>query len=148
MEGLKSKKIIIHKSAGGILYRKIKNPEFLVAKQIRQTGEIQWVSPKGHIEKGESASVAAIREVREEIGIKSPEIIKFIGEEVYRYFDRGEEHEKSVMWYLMKVELNDKLHLNKIEGFQEARWLPEKSAKLLFSHKGFHKMFELAIQAM
>ena len=40
------------------------------------TGEHKWVLPKGHIEKGETAQFAAVREVREEAGVSARPIKK------------------------------------------------------------------------
>ena len=42
-------------------------PRFLLVTARRSPGE--WVLPKGHIEKGETAAEAAVREVLEESGV-------------------------------------------------------------------------------
>ena len=54
--------------AGGIVYRLQHGvPEFLVITARRQPSD--WVYPKGHIDPGETAEEAAVREVVEESGV-------------------------------------------------------------------------------
>jgi 8-oxo-dGTP pyrophosphatase MutT (NUDIX family) len=56
--------------AGGIVVRINGGvPEYLLVRAKAPPGA--WVFPKGHIEPGESAEAAAIREVREEAGVSA-----------------------------------------------------------------------------
>ena len=70
-------------SAGGVVFRRVGQPEnsenrkigksenqieFLIGKH---SGYHKWVLPKGLVEKGESASEAAVREVVEEVGVEA-----------------------------------------------------------------------------
>src|ERR1700712_6127347 len=55
-------------SAGGVVYRLDDgHPLFLLIRDSYQN----WGFPKGHLESGEGAEEAALREVREETGIDS-----------------------------------------------------------------------------
>jgi bis(5'-nucleosidyl)-tetraphosphatase len=56
--------------AGGIVVRfDDEKPRFLIVKANENPNH--WIFPKGHIEAGECAKDAAIREVREEAGIEA-----------------------------------------------------------------------------
>ena len=57
---------MIEISAGAIIYTKIKNEIFyLLAKDFHSN----WGFPKGHLENNETKQEAAIREIKEEVGV-------------------------------------------------------------------------------
>lgn len=60
--------------------------------------------PKGHIEKGESPEVAALREVEEETGITDLEIIKELPATWHCYLLDNQWTIKKTSWYLMKTD--------------------------------------------
>jgi len=84
-------------SAGGLVVRAGK---VLLVKVENLLGEVLWTFPKGHLEAGEGARQAALREVEEETGwacrIKVP-----LATARYRFFRGEREVDKQVRWYLM-----------------------------------------------
>ena len=90
-------------SAGGVAFRG--TSDGIEVALIKTTKEGRWQLPKGHIDPGETADQAAIREVREEAGIEC-EIISVIDSVDYWFVDRwGKEPirtHKYVHFYLMK----------------------------------------------
>ncbi len=85
-------------SAGGI----VQDEDRLLMVKVRNLeGKELWTFPKGHIEKGETAKEAAVREVEEETGYLC-EIRKPV-DRVQYYFQRdGALIKKTVTWFLMK----------------------------------------------
>ena len=59
--------------------------------------------PKGHIEKGESPEIAALREVEEETGITNLEIIQELPATWHCYLLNDQWTIKKTSWYLMKT---------------------------------------------
>ena len=59
--------------------------------------------PKGHIEKGETPEVAALREVEEETGIGNLQIVKELPSSWHCYFEHDAWSLKRTYWYLMST---------------------------------------------
>jgi 8-oxo-dGTP pyrophosphatase MutT (NUDIX family) len=55
--------------AGGIVFRRKRTGISILLVRAKRDPS-KWIFPKGHIERGESARTAAVRETREEAGIK------------------------------------------------------------------------------
>jgi 8-oxo-dGTP pyrophosphatase MutT (NUDIX family) len=104
------KPLDIEVSAGGVVVRKTAGGhEVALAEQDdRNTREATVRLPKGHLEDGETAEQAALREVEEEIGLVA-RIVAPLGEVSYIYTDRalGCEIDKRVVFYLMSWERGD-----------------------------------------
>lgn len=90
-----------------------------------------WVLPKGRIEMGETMEEAAMREVKEETGVKG-EIVKYIGYIRYTYTIRQKKNvSKTVHFYAMNAVSTD-LHPQREEGFVQAAFVePEMAMKLI-----------------
>jgi 8-oxo-dGTP pyrophosphatase MutT (NUDIX family) len=71
-----------HRSAGGLVVR---GAEILL---ISTRNGRRWQLPKGHIEAGETATDAAVREVREETGVTG-RIVAPLPEVEYWYVEKG-----------------------------------------------------------
>jgi len=59
--------------------------------------------PKGHIEKGETPEVAALREVEEETGIGNLKIVNALPSTWHCYFEHEQWTLKQTFWYLMST---------------------------------------------
>lgn len=77
-------------SAGGIVFNN--QGQVLVTQH---SSNKHWSFPKGHIEKGQSSKEAALREVKEEVGIEA-EIIGKVGQSSYVFQNKGEKIFKDV----------------------------------------------------
>lgn len=74
-------------SAGGIIVKKDEGGvKVLVTQHSKHKG---WDFPKGHIEIGENSETAALREVKEETGVKA-EVIEKVGQTQYFYWETEE----------------------------------------------------------
>jgi len=91
-------------SAGGLVVRRgASGYEALIAEQVdRNSGRRTIRLPKGKIDPGETREEAALREVREEVGL-SARIIAPLGDVSYVFYERraGRQVAKRVHYYLM-----------------------------------------------
>lgn len=127
-------------SAGGVVYRKVKNKvEFLV---VQHSGHHRWVLPKGWIDPGETKEQTAVREVKEEAGVEA-EIKDYLGEVTIWYQKEGERVRKTSHFFLMKYLSGDpeKDHGWEVEN---TAWLSAKEAIKKLDYPGEKKMVEKA----
>lgn len=107
-------------SAGGIVFR-VDTDGIKIAAIYREFHR-DWTLPKGHIEAGETAEQAAVREVKEEIGVDA-RIIRHIGHSVYNFKNQENQPiEKRVEYFLMEA-LSDSTGVQ-LEEVDKMEWLP------------------------
>lgn len=119
--------------AGGIVVRfDGHSPEYLLVSS--SANRDLWVFPKGHIELGESPQVAALREVREEAGVRA-KVLKNLSES---RFSKGEE-KVSVLYFLMEyggpVDADED---------REVKWCGYEEARKILSFGDTRKLLKIA----
>jgi ADP-ribose pyrophosphatase YjhB (NUDIX family) len=91
-------------SAGGLVVdASTDRPVGAVIGRRDRRGRMLWSLPKGHIEPGESAEEAAVREVAEETGITG-RIVGVLGTIDFWFMAEGRRVHKTVHHYLMRAE--------------------------------------------
>lgn len=109
----------IEKSVGAVIkYQtspsKIKDPEFLLLRNRRG----YWGFPQGHKEEGETEIQTLFREVYEETGIDSLNILSFIGRIKYSFFKgEGIKSRKEVSFYYATTNVRDITLSNEHDDF-------------------------------
>ena len=88
----------------------------------------KWDLPKGHVEKGESFEDCALREVKEETGISSISIKRYIGTTEHEYYDSylGADAIKEIHWFEMRATKDESLAPQEEEGIEWIRWIPKE----------------------
>jgi len=110
----------IEEAAGGIVIN-----EFGELLAIFRRG--LWDLPKGKLEAGETKKEAALREVKEETGVKNLKLSEY-SKTTFHVFKRkvGTRVLKKVKWYEMKAK-KQPLSPQKKEGIQKAEWVSFKT---------------------
>ncbi|MDE1823072.1 MAG: NUDIX domain-containing protein [Candidatus Micrarchaeota archaeon] len=104
-------------SAGAFIYKKSNGKVlFLVLQKIRRGTEhnekrLEYDLPKGHIEKGESAEQAAIREIKEEAGLSVSLVPYFHEATKYFFYENRQKIFKQVKFFIAKAG-NDKVRIS------------------------------------
>jgi ADP-ribose pyrophosphatase YjhB (NUDIX family) len=105
---------------------------------ITSSDGAHWVLPKGHIEPGESAAKAVLRELREEAGV----VGKIVHPLSVQTFERSEE-KFAVQYFLVRSE-----QLGEGEEMRILRWETEQSAfELLTFQEARLALREAAMQS-
>ena len=126
------------KSAGAIVFRKDKEPIYL----LLHYEEKHWDFPKGHVEANETDIDAVKREVEEETGIKNIEIVKGFKEKIHYFYKlKNELMSKDVVFYLSKTKTKQiKLSFEHIGSV----WLPYDKAIEKLTYKNAKEILKKA----
>ncbi len=76
--------VVREPTAGGIVFRTSQDPDDIEILLI-QDSKGRWTIPKGHIEAGENAKEAAIREIGEESGLFHIDVLMWLGKIHFQY---------------------------------------------------------------
>lgn len=129
-------------AAGGIVIRKDK--EGLMVLLIKD-GYGHWIWPKGHIEEGEGAEGAALREIVEETGLGDVRILEELGKQRYYFVHKGKRIFKTVHIFLMVSGRRRRLKVQRSE-IRAARWYPPAKALSTIEYDGSRALLEKAIR--
>lgn len=91
--------------------------------------------PKGHIDPGETATIAALRETAEESGYDDLEIVADLGSQVVQFNYLGDDFVREERYYLMRLVSERTARRNRKDEAQfKPIWVPldEAAARLTF----------------
>jgi 8-oxo-dGTP pyrophosphatase MutT (NUDIX family) len=131
-----------YRSAGGVVVLDtLDGPRVGV---IHHRADNQWRLPKGHLEAGETPELAAVREVREELGAEA-RIVRRLGTTQYTFTEPDQPlASKAVTYYLMTTEAPGEGIED--ETFDGVVWLPFAAAATRLEFDNEREMVQLAGQ--
>lgn len=123
-------------AAGGLVLNQ--NNQLLI---IHRLGK--WDFPKGKIEKGETAEIAAIREVMEETGLSKITNITPFTSMYHTYTQDNKQILKETLWFLMRSNITESIIPQTEEHITEVKWvsLPDVPAYLNNSYSSLQNLF-------
>lgn len=130
-------------AAGCVVYRlgEVSAPLVLLIQD--QYG--RWTLPKGHLERGEAAHAAAVRETLEETGVAG-ELGAPVGEISYPVTNRrGETYTKRVAFYLLRA-ASGEVTPQADEGISDAGWFPPGEALARIGYEDMRGLLRRAIE--
>ncbi|MGQ0647797.1 MAG: NUDIX hydrolase [Gemmatimonadaceae bacterium] len=131
-------------SAGGIVVRRATDgPFFLVIRDSYRN----WGFPKGHLESGESASDAALREVSEETGLEGLRLVSAIDTIDWYFRFRGRLVHKVCHFYLLETD-SDRTTPQRDEGITACRWETYDRAAELVSYENARGVLRRAFEIL
>jgi 8-oxo-dGTP pyrophosphatase MutT (NUDIX family) len=128
------------RSAGGVVFRmEAGEPLFLLI----QDSYGHWGFPKGHLERGERAATAALREVMEETGLRALDLIGSIATIEWFFRLRGQLIHKRCEFFLMSTDVAATTPQT-AEGITACRWVPAAEAATLIAYENARAVLQQA----
>lgn len=129
-------------SAGGVVYRLDQGrPLFLLIRDSYRN----WGFPKGHLEKGEHAEDAALREVAEETGLGDLAVRGTLSTIDWHFRFRGKLIHKVCHFFLMET-ATARTSPQREEGITACKWLPIDEALSLISYANAREVLQRAAE--
>lgn len=125
-----------------MVFRAPSDPEAERVLLIRDSYR-NWGFPKGHLENGESAQDAALREVSEETGLRALKVVAPIGTIDWHFRFRGRAIHKTCHFYLMES-ADLAASPQRAEGISACRWETFADAAALVSYDNARRMLQRA----
>jgi 8-oxo-dGTP pyrophosphatase MutT (NUDIX family) len=127
-------------SSGGVVFRRGEpGIEFLLIRDPYQN----WGLPKGHIEGGETAEAAALREVEEETGLGELLVVAQLPTIDWYFRDRGKLVHKFCHFFLLEC-VDGEATPQLDEGITECVWQPADAAVATVSYANAREVMEAA----
>lgn len=149
-QSVSSSQTSVEYSAGGIVFRRgARGVELAFLLDPFH----KWTFAKGHIERGEKMIAAAIREVREEMGVRRLRVVAPLGKIDWWFKERrGSAHSpkgalvhKFAHYFLMEVSPGTRLYPQKSELISRARWIPAREALRISGYKDVRPVLRRAL---
>jgi len=88
----------------------------------------RWDLPKGKLDDGEQIKDCAVREVKEETGLRKLHVKRFLGITYHKYFDThvNEEVVKQTHWFEMRAKRKQQLIPAREEDIEKVEWVDQK----------------------
>jgi len=114
---------VVHEiTAGGVIFRRDKATGRLEILLI-QDAKNRWTIPKGHVEPNEEPKATAEREIREETGLQSMQVLQWLGKVNFRY-RRGQILVLMTMHIYLVQAQGDTNKLQPEDWLNDIQWLP------------------------
>jgi 8-oxo-dGTP pyrophosphatase MutT (NUDIX family) len=117
-------------SAGGVVFRRDGDRTLVLVIRDRHRN---WGFPKGHIERGEGPAEAAVREVREETGLTTLDVVAPLDTIQWTFRFRGRRIHKTCHFFALATS-DERTKPQRREGITDCRWVTIDHCERLLTH--------------
>src|ERR1700688_1064812 len=113
--------VVREATSGGVVFRRDANKQLEIL--LIQDAKNRWTIPKGHVEPNEEPRETAKREIQEETGLKSMDVLSWLGKVNFRY-----RRSQTLVLMTMHIYLvrggGDTNELKPEDWLNDIRWFP------------------------
>lgn len=131
-------------SAGGVVFRRDGDRTLVL---LIRDGHRNWGFPKGHLERGEAPADAALREVREETGLRAVEVVAPVDTIAWTFRFRGKRIHKTCHFFVLATD-EATTTPQRGEGITACRWVTFAQGARLLTHDNARIILEAARPAI
>lgn len=135
--------IVREPTAGGIVFRRTQEGDIEIL--LIQDAKDRWTIPKGHIEEGETAQQTARREIGEEAGLNSVDVLGWLGKIHFRYRRLDKLVLMTTQIYLVRAK-GDTNAIKKEEWMNGIKWFKFTDALDAIEYEDIGKLMLLAMK--
>jgi len=135
--------IVREPTSGGIIFRRDKHGGVEIL--LFQDSKDRWSIPKGHIEEGETAEETTIREIEEEAGLSSVEVLGWLGKVNFRYRRMDKLVLMTTQIYLVRA-IGDTDAIKKEDWMKDIKWFKFNEALEAIEYEDIGKLMLLAMK--
>lgn len=138
--------VVRETSSGGVVFRRNKKTQELEILLVQDARD-RWTLPKGHVEEGETTQETALREIREETGLKDVKMMKWLGKTNYR-FRRVNSLVLMITHVYLAKSLNHDEQLVGEDWMNGIGWFPAHKAIDMVAYDQLSKLMLIAMKQM
>ncbi len=132
-------------SSGGLIYRKEDDGYYFV---LVLDAYDKWTFPKGHVEEGEELEETALRELKEETGLKKLKIIDYIGEtQVKVHKPKEKPFRKLIKYFLVETKSKD-IKIPDTKELKDVKWYTKKDVLKTLGYKNAEEIFSNGLEKL
>ncbi len=138
------KEVVRETTSGGIIFRRAEKNNSLEILLI-QDAKNRWTIPKGHVEPNEEPRDTAKREIQEETGLKTMDVMSWLGKVNFRY-RRTQTLVLMTMHIYLVHGLGDTNDLKPEDWLNDIQWFPVNDAIDKIEYEDIGKLMLLGLK--